>query len=78
MPVQYQQEPIAHLCKPSKLIVDSPNSLLNCLFGCAAYVYHLAGALHAVAEQLQHVAELFEVSAQDLDNDIVEAWFGAH
>ena len=63
----------AYLCKPSKLIIDGPNGLLNRLLERAADAHNLTDALHAAAEQPRHATELFEVPARDFDDDVVEA-----
>ena len=66
-----------HLAEPHKLIINSPNSLLDSLFKRASNTHNLPDALHRAAQQLADATELFQIPARNLDDAIVERWFEA-
>ena len=66
-----------HLAEPHKLIIDSPNSLLDSLFKRASNTHNLPDTLHRAAQQLADATELFQIPARNLDDAIVERWLEA-
>lgn len=66
-----------YLAEPHKLIVNSPNSLLNGLFKRASNAHNLPDALHRAAQQLADASELFQIPTRNLDDTIVERWLEA-
>ena len=62
-----------HLGETRKLIVDSPNGFLNRLLKRAANTHNLTNTLHATAQQPADPAELLEIPARNLDNDVIQA-----
>ena len=62
-----------YLRKSGELVVDRPDRLLDRLLERTADAHDLADGLHAAAEQAADAAELLEVPARDLDDDVVEA-----
>ena len=63
--------------KPSELIIDGPNCLLNCFFERSSNAHNLSHTLHAATEQTTDTVEFFEIPTRDLDDDIVQAGFEA-
>ena len=71
LPSKNKRKP--HLAEPRKLVINRPNRLLDRLLERAADAHDLADGLHAAAEQAADAAELLEVPARDLHDDIVQA-----
>ena len=63
---------MTHLAEAHKLIINSPNSLLDSLFKCASNTHNLPDALHRAAQQLADARELFQIPARNLDDTVVE------
>lgn len=66
-----------HLAEPHKLIINSPNSLLNSLFKRAPNAHNLPDALHRAAQQLADASEFFQIPTRNLDDTIVQRWLEA-
>lgn len=66
---------ITHLCKPSKLIVDRPNSLLYSFFECPPNAHNLTNTFHAATQESTDAIELLEIPTRYFDHNIIQARF---
>ena len=65
----------ANFSESRKLIINSTDCFLYCLFKCPAYTHHLTHTLHATTEQSTDTGELLQVPTWYFDNDIVKTRF---
>ena len=63
------------LRKPSELIIDCSNGLLDRLLESPADAHHLTDTLHTATKKSADAVEFFQVPSGDLDNDIIQAGF---
>jgi len=66
-----------HLAEPHKLIVNSPDGLLDSLFKSTSNTHNLPDTLHRAAQQFADARELFQIPARNLDDAVVERGFEA-
>jgi hypothetical protein len=62
-----------YLRKPSKLVINCPDGLLNRFLKRATDAHDLANTLHTATEQPAHAVELLQVPAGNLYNAIIQA-----
>jgi hypothetical protein len=67
------EKEITYLCKPSELIVDGTNSLLNGFFERSPDAHNLTNTLHAAAEEPADAVKLLQIPAWYLDYNIIQA-----
>lgn len=61
-----------YLGKPSELIIDGPNCLLNGLFECPSNTHNLSDALHAATQEPADTVELLQIPPRDLNYAVIQ------
>jgi hypothetical protein len=68
-----QNEEIVNICKPSELIINSPDRLLDSFLKRPPNTHYLSYTLHTAAQQATDAIKLLQIPSWNFNNNIIQA-----